>query len=339
MHAKALGAWNLHRHTADRALTHFVLFSSSTAFIAGPGHGPYAAANAFLDGLSHYRHSLSLPATSIEWGFWSGLGIAAGSQSEAQLVESGVGVIPADTGIEILDRLLAEPAAVTAVLPCDWEKLGTTLHSVAGRPLFAKLLADRPAERLAAARAEILSVPPVERVAYVQNYVVRELARVMQLEPDEIDVDKPLNQLGMDSLMGLELKSRWEGDFKTKLPISELVESPTIAELSVKLVKLVENPEIAAAAQEAGGEDAEEQLKAALSQLEDASGDELEALLTQRGPSSNGTGHAYSSVDLAWLERASEPQIARRLQAIAQPSTTKPPSAEAPPPTAAPASS
>lgn len=327
--AKALGAWHLHHHTRSCHLEHFVMFSSIAAFIGAPGQGPYAAANAFLDALAHHRRFHSLAATSIDWGYWAGGGLGAGVYSEKQLREIGVGVIPADTGARILFRLLADPAAQVAVVPAQWEKLATNVSSIAHRPLFAGLTADRDTERLVAARAEVLGIAPAQRPAYIEKLIVRELAQVMQLEGDEIegdeiDVDKPLNQLGVDSLMGLELKERWESQLEIELPLSVLVDSPTISELSHRLTRLLDDPDFATKPPaELTGEGAREQMKEALSRVGNASDDEIDTFLQQRA-----AGRAPASVrgvesvrlptvSLGWLERATDHEVAARLRAIA----------------------
>src|SRR5207253_3246325 len=77
MSPKLAGAWNLHRLTLDKALDFFILFSSSAALLGAPGQGSYAAANAFLDALAHYRRRLGLKALSINWGNWLEVGLAA----------------------------------------------------------------------------------------------------------------------------------------------------------------------------------------------------------------------------------------------------------------------
>ena len=74
---KVEGAWILHELTRDIPLDFFVLYSAAGAVLGAPGQGMYAAANAELDALAHFRHSIGLPATSVAWGPWGGAGMAA----------------------------------------------------------------------------------------------------------------------------------------------------------------------------------------------------------------------------------------------------------------------
>ena len=89
---KVRGGWNLHELTKDLPLDFFVLFSSGASFLAPVGLGNYAAGNAFLDGLAHYRRSLGLPAVSIDWGPWEKVGMAeaVGGRRESQWTQAGL---------------------------------------------------------------------------------------------------------------------------------------------------------------------------------------------------------------------------------------------------------
>src|SRR5690606_26941958 len=77
MRPKVIGGWLLHQYLQDQPLDFFVMFSSYGSLVGQAGQGNYAAANAFLDALAHARKAQGLPAQSINWGAWSGLGFAA----------------------------------------------------------------------------------------------------------------------------------------------------------------------------------------------------------------------------------------------------------------------
>merc|ERR1712054_760878 len=89
---KVNGAWNLHECTMamNIELDFFVFFSSIASLLGSPGQSNYAAANAALDGLAHYRRSLGLAGVSIQWGAWTAAGMAAEHDTVARLEAQGI---------------------------------------------------------------------------------------------------------------------------------------------------------------------------------------------------------------------------------------------------------
>src|SRR5204863_9825892 len=65
---KIAGAWNLHRHTLDRELDLFVMYSSATTLFGNEGQANYVAANLYLEALADYRRGLGLPDLAVAWG-------------------------------------------------------------------------------------------------------------------------------------------------------------------------------------------------------------------------------------------------------------------------------
>src|SRR5690606_37946903 len=103
---KTVGAWNLHTATLDAPLDIFVLFSSVAAILGSPGQGNYAAGNATLDALAHYRQQQGLPATSINWGPWAGSGMGAdtftGDDAVAGIKSRGMDLLPAADSLRLM---------------------------------------------------------------------------------------------------------------------------------------------------------------------------------------------------------------------------------------------
>ncbi|QDU54007.1 type I polyketide synthase [Aeoliella mucimassa] len=245
---KTLGAWNLHLATAEMPLDLFVMFSSVAAMIGSPGQSNYAAGNAALDAIAHYRRQQGLPATSINWGPWAGSGMAADTfgetDREAGIKSRGMDLIPVDEGLQLLGDLVAAGTVQTTVMDVYWESLLTLLGSRRLSALEAMASEHGSGESAGSAvdhdfRNELFDAPAGERVPMVRDYIQAELARIMSFEPDQLDVDLPLTAFGLDSLMALELKNNLEARLAFTLPMAKLLEGPSIASLAGDTVQLI----------------------------------------------------------------------------------------------------
>src|SRR6185369_2129145 len=107
MAPKLAGAWNLHVLTREMSLDFFVLYSSAVSLLGPPGQGNYAAANAFLDALAHYRRTLGLPGLAIDWGAFAEVGMAAAQANRgARMASRGIRNLTPEEGLQILALLL-----------------------------------------------------------------------------------------------------------------------------------------------------------------------------------------------------------------------------------------
>ncbi|MEP6917699.1 MAG: type I polyketide synthase, partial [Acidobacteriota bacterium] len=241
--AKARGAWNLHEHTRTAPLDFFVMFSSMVSVLGGPGQGIYAAASAFLDGLAHHRRRLGLPALTIDWGAWSGNGMAGRvtDRDRARWTELGYGLIAPEEGVTILGRLLAQapPRPQVAVLPIDWAALLGQFPQGGEPPLlteFVQTQAARAVPSVPVGRTllqDLEAIAPSGRRAAVLGFVRGSALRVLGLEAaTEIDPRQPLRDFGLDSLMAVELRNVLAGAVGRTLPATLLFKHPTIDALA-----------------------------------------------------------------------------------------------------------
>ena len=286
MAPKAAGAWNLHRATLRRPIEHFVLFSSAAALLGSPGQGNYAAANAFMDGLAHYRRALALPALSIDWGPWSGGGMAdeVDESHRRRRRTNGIGTVEPRHGLASLEALLRDPVAQVAVIPVDWEQLLQQFPAGEEPTLLARLKGGKP-ERLAAhlsaspapasSGGQLLravnAADPDRRGSVMLSLVQGEVVKVLGL-----DAAAPLDplhgffEMGMDSLMAVELKNRLEAGFACSLPPTISFDCPNAEALANYLMGRVAPQEPAAT----GAADTED-----LSDIDNLSEAELAELL------------------------------------------------------------
>ena len=232
MRPKIVGAWNLHRATEKDDLDLFVLFSSLTAVTGSPGQANYAAANAALDGFARWRRSRGLAAVSINWGPWGEAGMAAQEGREERLLARGIRSISIDAGLQALATVLQANPIEQCVVDLDLQRLSSFIPST-GVGLYSGLLSQRG--ELNGDTAPVTTSPdgirqasPSERPA-LMLLLVRELAaKVMGLsDPSRIEIDRPLQEQGFDSLMSVDLRNMIAKTFSVELPVSLLFDYPT----------------------------------------------------------------------------------------------------------------
>ena len=231
-HGKVNGAWLLHRLFAGTPLDCFVLFSSAASVLKSPMLGGYAAANAFLDALADLRRGLGLPVLSINWANWSGVGMAAASKSR-QPAGRHEFVAP-DEGVRILSGLLRTETARVAVMPMAWAEWRERYPAFARTP-FLNRVVDRPAgakpARVESKRAAILAASGDDQRRMLTGIVVDVVASVVRLPGSSLELDAPLRNLGMDSLMALEIRNQLQDRAGVTVPLVTIVDGPSLAEL------------------------------------------------------------------------------------------------------------
>jgi acyl transferase domain-containing protein/acyl-CoA synthetase (AMP-forming)/AMP-acid ligase II/acyl carrier protein len=238
LHPKIQGAWNLHTLSQDVPLDFFVLFSSMTSFIGTPGQVNYAAANAFLDGLAHFRHAQNLPALSINWGGWSKVGMAARMEEaeHQRLFARGESLITPEQGVEVLDALLGQDTPQVGVLPVQWERYFGT----ASRPdsffqaVLGYLTQVEPQKTPKTRWRDTLATTAknkqldllIERLREVVCHILRLPAT------QKIALRQGLRDLGLDSIMSIEVRGRLETELECPLPATLLFDYPTLETLA-----------------------------------------------------------------------------------------------------------
>jgi epothilone polyketide synthase D len=243
MAGKTRGAIYLDRHTADCALDFFLLYSSVACVLGSPGQGNYAAANAALDALAIDRTTRGLRATSINWGPWSEVGLAAADGNRGKRFASkGLPSISPGEGRRLLPMILQQPERSNVIAArVDREGWCKAIPSAEKCPL----LSDLSRHQKFTAREE---TSLVERLRAMTAQDAREALRVrlMQLvgdvlhvAPERVPLRKALRSAGLDSLMGLELRNKLELMLDLRLPASVIWNYPTIESLSAHLFERV----------------------------------------------------------------------------------------------------
>ncbi|SNS94794.1 MULTISPECIES: type I polyketide synthase [unclassified Azospirillum] len=223
------GLASLRAVAAGVDLDFMALFSSAAGTLGSAGQGNYAAANAWLDAAASALSADGTRVSSIAWGPWRALGMAAGSD-EAGWVRRGVRMLDPAAGLAALAALAGRPGPV-AVLPFDWKAWRSMDDSA-----FLDRLAPRGSVEIVAGGdlATLLNqTPPGERLRLAEREVGRVMRSVLRL-PEEmaVDPDQPFSVFGMDSLMALELRGELARRIGRPLPATLTYDHPTLAALA-----------------------------------------------------------------------------------------------------------
>jgi acyl transferase domain-containing protein/acyl carrier protein len=240
---KLAGAWNLHELSAGLDLDLFVLYGSAASVLASPAQANYVAANAALDALAHYRRSLGLPALTLSWGAFAELGLAAAQDIRGgRLASRGLIALRPDEGTQLLARLLDGAAAHVVPCPIDIREWVEYDPQAASWPYLRELLAASTSS-VGEVGGELVErlrgATPARARKLLRDRILAELARVVRCEPGSLDPEQPFADLGVDSLMGIELRNRVRVATGVELPATAIWTHPDPVSLAQHLFELM----------------------------------------------------------------------------------------------------
>jgi acyl carrier protein len=259
------------------------------ALFGAPGQSGYAAANAAMDAFAHRRRADGLPATSINWGPWAEAGMWAtlGDHDRRRWTDRGVQVIDEADGGQMLDVVLRADLPQAAALRIDWLRF-LSRYAPGDVP---SLLADlgRPAAPAAPSLVDQLrGVQPERGRKLLEAHVREQILRVLGLDPaHRLDPQQGLREIGMDSLMAVELRNRLQSSLGRALPSTIAFDHPTPGDLSAHLGTLVLEP---VATPEATLEEDDDLATMSDAEAESAFAEELAAMKAVLGRKRTGDG-------------------------------------------------
>lgn len=254
-----------HLDAATRGLTpatapdYFVMFSSATTLVGNPGQGNYVAANAFLEGLARDRRAAGLPALAVSWGAISDVGVLARETAINEKLKRRIGrhAMASAVALKHLGAFLSEgdaihPPAVTCAY-IDWSTAGEL--ALVKAPTFAGLLTDGRGERTLGKSSDLESLisgqSEHEARLTIARLLAEEIGKILRLPVEAVDLTRPLMDIGMDSLMSLELDMEVQRRFGVELPVLALGAGSTLMDVAEKVLQQVRgNSETAAATPE-----------------------------------------------------------------------------------------
>lgn len=241
MAPKVSGSWNLHALTREMPLDFFVTFSSAVSVLGSAGQANHAAACAFEDGLAYYRHALGFPATNINWGPWSGVGAVVKHHVDDRLESKGIRTISPSEGLQVMEQVMRRGYGQVVVLRMDWRGFLGRLSADRMPPIFSPFAQEGKARatyppKTTSLLPKLENTSPSEARKLLEDHVHGVVIQVLGLDPSfAIDPRQGLRDLGMDSLLSIEMKNRLQKSVGHSLPSTLAFDYPTVGALAAYL--------------------------------------------------------------------------------------------------------
>ncbi|WP_272419461.1 type I polyketide synthase [Polyangium jinanense] len=221
-----------------------VLYSSVSAILGYVGRASYAATSAFLDTLAGWLRSRGVPATAVEWGAITGIGLASGARSSAA---AGLEGLSQEEAMAALSALVGQHRVVAALMRLDVRQWLDIFPQLASSPFWADLRQARAASKGAAPegkqfRQTLETTPAAKRLGLLETHVAERVARALRMDPTQIGRAEPFRSLGVDSLMSIEVRNVLERDLGKRLPATLLFTYPHVAALAEHLLGELDLP-------------------------------------------------------------------------------------------------
>lgn len=234
MRPKAEGTWALHRATADAGLDLFVSFSSIASVWGSQHLAGYAAANAFLDSFAHWRRLRGLAATTVSWGPWGVRSGLADDDVMAFLRSIGLKQLNPEQALELLGEAITDDVAHRTVCAADWTLFRDLMEARGERPVLHEIRPAAPAAAPAGdaepgvLAAKLLGLGRADRLTTLSDYVRAQLSGILRMELEPLTEDTRLADMGLDSLMVMELISRCREDLGLEISSRDFFACPGI---------------------------------------------------------------------------------------------------------------
>jgi len=239
---KVDGAWNLHGSSLEDSLDFFIMFSSVASLVGNPGQANYVAANSFLDGFAHYRRSVGLPATTINWGVLSEAGVVARNLEVGDVLEAaGIGGFTNKQALEGLQMAIADDPVQIGLFDMDWSRISSSFPALAASATFHELIA-REGSGSAGSRVRdevvetLLPLSAEERQQEIEDRLLQTMSAILKIPANRIDARQNIADLGIDSLVAVELTVALQKQLGVELTTVDLLGKPTVRELAALLL-------------------------------------------------------------------------------------------------------
>ena len=259
---KVAGTWNLHNALLSQPLDFFFMSSSILNVVTQPGQVNYSAANSFLEAFCQYRHSLGLPASVLNICPIAGVGyVADNAFAQKNLKSQGFYFLREKEFLDYVELLVSSPQFDSTSRTANWQNKGQVvmglrsdlpLQDPQNRSGWRK---DRrmgiyhnmtsvsdsangdvgEGEELKNFLAEAANEPSILLGTDSVRFLAKEIGRKVLafILRDEADLDISLSpaQMGLDSLMAIELRRWWKMALGLEVSVLEIMGAGTVEEL------------------------------------------------------------------------------------------------------------
>jgi len=235
---KAEGAWHLHQLSEKLPLEFFVLMSSVSSLIGNAGQVNYVAGNSFLDRLAHYRQSRGLQATTINLGALKETGVIARNVKHSEHLEQmGVYGLRTTEALSALELVIQKLPTQVGILNINWQKLSESTPGLEKSKRFASLIAKNREKGSSLLVEKLSGIPVDEQEDIIISNLKLMINKVAGIKEDTLDIHQSLLDLGIDSLMSVELQSKIHQEYGVRLSIMELVKGPPLFQIVQKILQ------------------------------------------------------------------------------------------------------
>jgi acyl carrier protein len=244
---KVAGAENLDQLVRGQSLDYFVMFSSVTTLLGNPGQANYVAANAYMEGLARRRRQKGLAALAIGWGPISDVGVLARNQrlqSGLQKMTGMAGML-AREALELMAQAIEQSSgnvesAVITISPTDGN-IGVDRMPALRSPTYANFVSR--GQKSGDADAESIDLHAIAATSGIEaarrkvaDVISAQLAHVLHLREEDISLVRPLGEIGLDSLMAVELVMNLEECFGVQIPLGGSTGAMTVSDIADEVI-------------------------------------------------------------------------------------------------------
>lgn len=235
---KVVGAFHLaDALKGNEALDFLVFYSSISAVVGNRGQTSYVAANGALDVLARRLRSEGMPAISINWGALADTGVVARDERLGSVLSSGgITGLGDREALSALDRAIRLAKPQVGIFRVDWKKWHNANPGLAEDPRFreqrVQSQTDNGSDAASQIRRTLVNSSKEQRLRALEDHLQDVLASTLRMSKEGISLKKKLNEMGVDSLMVLELGLGIRERIGVNFSAMEFLKGPTLEQLA-----------------------------------------------------------------------------------------------------------